>query len=296
MTTMQPIVSTSELVEYPDAVMADVRWYLDGRSGREAYEVGHLPGAVFVDLERDLCAEQLAPGAGRHPFPEPDAFAAAMTRLGIGDDTTVIAYDDTGGMTASRLVVMLRMLGRNAALLDGGIAGWYGTLMTGPGAPREPMDFSPFAWPDSRFVDTEEMADHARSNDALLLDARPRERFTGEVTVVDPRPGHIPGALNAPWSAVLDPDTKRIRPPHELRDQFNALGVSGAGTVISYCGSGVSACLNILAMEHAGLSPAQLYVASFSGWSADPDRAVELGTRVVGSASTDVAAASAVEV
>ncbi len=277
MTTMPPIVAAADLAEHPDAVVADVRWYLDGRSGSDAYAAGHLPGAVFVDLERDLSTTTLVPTAGRHPFPEPAAFAAAMSSLGIGDDSTVIAYDDTGGMTAGRLVVMLRMLGRNAALLDGGLADWRGELMTGAGAQREHLDFTPCAWPTDRLADAEKTAVAARAADGLVLDARDSERFTGAATLIDPRPGHIPGAACAPWAATIDPTTTRFRPAGELRDHFNALGVSGAATVVTYCGSGVSACMNILAMEHAGLPPARLYVASFSGWSADPDHPVEVG-------------------
>ncbi|MCU1392902.1 MAG: 3-mercaptopyruvate sulfurtransferase [Ilumatobacteraceae bacterium] len=277
MTTMPPIVSIDDLAEHPDAVLADVRWYLDGRDARAAYEAGHLPGAVFVDLPIDLSTSVLAPDAGRHPLPEPAAFAAAMSSLGIGDDSTVIAYDDTGGMTAGRLVVMLRMLGRNASLLDGGIGLWHGELMTGPGVVPEQLDFTPCEWPLDRLADADETLAIAQSDHGLVLDARPFERFTGEVTQIDPRPGHVPGAQSAPWSANLDPDTGRLRSAAELRERFNALGVSTSDSVVTYCGSGVSACMNILAMEQAGLPPARLYVASFSGWSADPDREVELG-------------------
>jgi thiosulfate/3-mercaptopyruvate sulfurtransferase len=277
MTTIPPIVSIDELVEYPDAVLADVRWYLDGRSGRAAYEAGHLPGAVFVDLERDLSTPTKPATAGRHPLPAPDSFAAAMSSLGIGDDSTVIAYDDSGGMTAGRLVVMLRMIGRNAAVLDGGIGLWRGELMTGPGVIPEQLDFTPCEWPADRLADVEETAALAESPSGLVMDARAAERFTGEVTQIDPRPGHVPGAVNAPWSATLDPATGQFRTAAELRRHFNSLGVSDSDSVVTYCGSGVSACMNILAMEQAGLPPARLYVASFSGWSADPEREVELG-------------------
>jgi thiosulfate/3-mercaptopyruvate sulfurtransferase len=282
MTTMPPIVSIDELANHPDAVIADVRWYLDGTDGRAVYESGHLPGAIFIDLERDLAGAAKGPTAGRHPLPDPDAFAAAMSSHGIGDDSVVIAYDDTGGMTAGRLVVMLRMLGRNAALLDGGIGGWTGELMTGPGVIPEQLDFTPCEWPLDRLATEDEVAAVAESGHSLLLDARSAERFTGEVTQIDPRPGHVPGAASAPWSANLDPSTQRFRPAAELRERFNDLGVSESDNVITYCGSGVSACLNILAMEQAGLPPARLYVASFSGWSADPDRNVEVGTAEVG--------------
>jgi thiosulfate/3-mercaptopyruvate sulfurtransferase len=277
MTTMPPIVSVDDLAQYPEAVLADVRWYLDGRSGRDAYEAGHLPDAVFVDLERDLTGHDLGATEGRHPLPTPEAFALAMGALGIGDDSIVIAYDDTGGMTASRLVVMLRMIGRNAAVLDGGLQQWRGALMTGPGTIPEHLDFTLCPWPVDRLADADQTGELARSDDGLVLDARAGNRFTGEVTIIDPRPGHIPGAANAPWSAVVDPDTSRFRPAAALRQHFNDLGVSESTSVVTYCGSGVSSCLNIVAMELAGLPPARLYVASWSGWSADPERDVELG-------------------
>ena len=144
-----PLVDAEWLAAHlADVAVCDVRWYLDGRSGRAAYDAGHLPGAVFVDLDRDLAGP---PGgtAGRHPLPDPVSFAAAMGRLGIGDTTIVVAYDDTGGSTASRLVWMLRVLGRRAALLDGGMAGWSGPLSTDPAAPAS-ATFTPMDWPADR--------------------------------------------------------------------------------------------------------------------------------------------------
>jgi thiosulfate/3-mercaptopyruvate sulfurtransferase len=272
-----PLVTVDDLAGHPDAVLADVRWYLDGRSGRDAYESGHLPGAVFVDLERDLTRHDLAATEGRHPLPSPEAFAAAMSALGIGDDSVVIAYDDTGGMTASRLVVMLRMIGHDAALLDGGLAAWRGELMTGPGATPEALPFTPCEWPRHRLADADETAQAAADKDALVIDARPGPRFTGEVTQIDPRPGHIPGARSAPWSEAIDPTTAKFRPKAALREHYDALGASERGDVIAYCGSGVSACVNVVAMEHAGLPVPRLYPGSWSGWSSDPERAAELG-------------------
>jgi thiosulfate/3-mercaptopyruvate sulfurtransferase len=272
-----PIVTVDDLAAHPDAVLADVRWYLDGRSGREAYESGHLPGAVFVDLERDLTRHDLPPTEGRHPLPTPAAFAAAMSSLGIGDDSVVIAYDDTGGMTASRLVVMLRMIGHDAAVLDGGLAAWRGQLMTGAGATPEQLPFTPCEWPRHRLADADETARAAASPSGLAIDARPAQRFTGEVTLIDPRPGHIPGARSAPWSAAIDSTSGRFLAKAELRAHYDELGATESDDVVAYCGSGVSACVNIVAMEHAGLPVPRLYPASWSGWSADPDRAIELG-------------------
>jgi thiosulfate/3-mercaptopyruvate sulfurtransferase len=253
-------------------VLADLRWYMDGRDGRTAFEERHIDGAVWVDLDVDLSARDQPATAGRHPLPSPEAFARAMSALGIGDETTVIAYDDTGGMTAGRLVVMLRMIGRDAALLDGGLGAWPGPTGSGPAARPAPASFTPRPWPPALQI----TADQAAAGD-LLLDARAAPRFTGEMTAIDPRPGHIPGARNAPWGAALDPATGRFRSRDALVEHYRSLGVTAGDEAIAYCGSGVSACVNLLAMEHAGLGTPALYVASWSGWSADPDRPAELG-------------------
>ncbi|MEY4174713.1 MAG: hypothetical protein RI900_1878 [Actinomycetota bacterium] len=274
---LPPVVDASYLLAHPEVVRADVRWYLDGRDGRVAFEQAHLPGAVWVDLDASLAAHGLPPAEGRHPLPDPADFAAAMGALGIGDHSVVVAYDDTGGMTAGRLVTMLRMIGRDAAVLDGGLTAWQADghpVVTGAAEPLPPAHFTPVAWPAHRVATADETAAHAAAGGAVI-DARAHERFTGEVAVIDPRPGHVPGARSAPWASVLGPDG-RLRPAAELRAHYEALGAAD-GDVIAYCGSGVSACMNIVAMEHAGLEPARLYPASWSGWSSDPDRPVELG-------------------
>ncbi|MFZ4720721.1 MAG: sulfurtransferase [Ilumatobacteraceae bacterium] len=274
---LPPVVDAAFLEMNPQAVLADVRWYLDGRDGHAAYQAGHLPGAVWVDLEGALARHDLPATEGRHPLPSPEAFAEAMGALGIGDGTVVVAYDDTGGLTAGRLVTMLRMLGRDAAVLDGGLAVWTAEgrpVATGPVVPLPPTTFTPAPWPTDRLASAAEAAAHATAGGAVL-DARAAERFTGEQALIDPRPGHIPGARNAPWSSVLGADG-RLKSPEELRAHYASLGAAD-GDAIAYCGSGVSACMNVLAMEHAGLTPPRLYVASWSGWSADADRPAELG-------------------
>ncbi len=271
-----PVVDAAFLDSHPDVVLADVRWYLDGRDGRAAFETGHLPGALWVDLEGALARHDLPASEGRHPLPTPESFAASMGALGIGDHTTVVAYDDGGGMTSGRLVTMLRMLGRDAAVLDGGLNAWVADgrpVATGPSPQVEPVPFTAAPWPAERLASADEAAAHAADGGAVI-DARAAERFTGEVALIDPRPGHIPGARNAPWASVLGADG-RFKSPDELRAHFAALG-AGADT-IAYCGSGVSACMNVLAMEHAGLTPPRLYVASWSGWSVQDDRLAELG-------------------
>lgn len=283
--TIPPFVSVDDLgrlLAEPsiDTVIADVRWYLDGRDARAAHGAGHVPGAVFVDVDTDLSTHAEAID-GRHPFPSPDEFARAMSRLGIGDDSWVIAYDDTGGMTAGRLVVMLRMLGRRAAVLDGGLAAWTehhaGGLETGS-VTRPSASFTTTSWPVDRFAtfdDLDRFIDRDPSDRTVVLDARPAARFRGEVAAVDPRPGHVPGAYNSPWDSLLQDGHLRTR--EDLIAHYTSLCVDVADDVIASCGSGVSACLNVLAMEHAGFRIPRLFVASWSGWSSDPGRPSELG-------------------
>lgn len=266
-----PVVDQAFVEAHPDAVVADVRWYLDGRDARAIYRDGHIPGAVFVDLETALSDTSQPKTEGRHPLPTPEAFAKAMSELGIADDTTVIAYDDTGGMTAGRMAVMLRMLGHDAAILDGGIDAWRGDLETGPGRTPQRQEFNATPWPAARLATVDEVARRAADGTAVL-DARSAERYHG-AALVDPRPGHIPGARSAPCMDNVDSEG-RMLPADELRQRFTDLGADDAHA-ITYCGSGVSACLNIIAAEHAGLRPPRLYVASWSGWSADPDRPAE---------------------
>jgi thiosulfate/3-mercaptopyruvate sulfurtransferase len=225
-------------------------------------------------MDHQLAAHDAPATEGRHPFPTPQHFAASMSALGIGDDRTVVAYDDTGGVTAGRLVVMLRMLGHDGALLDGGLLAWPGDVETGWVEPT-PATFTQRPWPADRLVSADQTAATAGGG-GVVIDARSRQRFTGEVAEIDPRPGHIPGARSAPWADALT-TTGRLRPVDELRAHYASLGIDDQVATVAYCGSGVSACVNAIAMEHAGLRPPQLYVASWSGWSADADRPAELG-------------------
>ena len=252
----------------PRVVLADVRWYLDGRSGRAEYEAGHLPGARFVDLDRDL-AEAGDPRLGRHPLPSPEQFARRLGTLGIANGTPVVAYDDTGGGTASRLVWMLRAIGEPAALLDGGITAFTGRLETGAGPDTTPVEREATPWPPDLLAEPDELGA------ALLLDARAPERYRGEVELVDPRPGHIPGARNLPWTSLLDPASGRFAGREEMRALFAGVGAAADREVIMSCGSGVTACALALGHELAGLGRPRLFVASYSGWSADPGRDVE---------------------
>jgi thiosulfate/3-mercaptopyruvate sulfurtransferase len=271
-TAVPPVVDRAWTADR-DVVLADVRWYLDGRSGRAAYEAGHLPGAVFVDLDADLAAPHALSTAGRHPLPDAEAFAASMAALGIGDDDVVVAYDDAGGVNAARLVWMLRVTGHAAALLDGGLRP-DDELSTTP-VRRAPAVFTPRPWPLDRVAD---LAD-ARDRRNVVLDARSRERYRGEVEPVDPRPGHIPGARSLPAAESLTADGF-VLPVAELRERFASVGAArpdAAGRVVSSCGSGVTACHTLLLLEHAGLGTGRLYPGSWSAYSSDPDLPAAMG-------------------
>ncbi len=270
-----PFVDAQFVDEHPEAVLADVRWYLDGRDGRASFEAGHIAGAVWVDLDHQLAGHDQPATEGRHPFPAPADFAAAMGSLGIANDTVVVAYDDTGGLTAGRLAVMLRMLGSNAAVLIGGLAAWAGPTEAGPARTPTPAEFRATEWPADRLADADEVERIVAAGGAAI-DARSLERFLGDVAQIDKIPGHIPGARSAPWSAVLGAETTP-KSPQELRDHYRQLGAGDGSTTVAYCGSGVSACMNVLAMEHAGLGTPRLYVASWSGWSAEPSHEAATG-------------------
>ncbi|HUG54410.1 MAG TPA: sulfurtransferase [Vicinamibacteria bacterium] len=278
-----PLVTTDWLFDHlGDALVrvADVRWYLDpARRGREAYEAGRIPGAVFLDVDLDLSAPGGGRGrpSGRHPWPGADQMARVMGAAGIGPRTRVVAYDDQAGAVAARLWYLLRAYGHDAvAVLDGGIAKWKAEgrpLESGPAAPPVPARFVPRPR-EGWVLSKEAMAREAGG--ALVLDARSAERFRGDAEPIDPRAGHIPGARNAPYAGNLTPgDQPVFRPPSELRDRYEALG-AGDREPIVYCGSGVTACHVLLALDLAGRR-GRLYPGSWSEWSADPGLPVATG-------------------
>lgn len=259
-----PIVSAGWLAEnLADVVVVDCRWSLDGGPGRAAYEDAHIPGAVFADLDVDLSAPPSADG-GRHPLPAPDAFAAAMSRLGVGDDTYVVAYDDAGGVIAARLWWMLDALGRRASVLDGGLAAWVGPTESGS-VSAEPATFTAAPWPAGRIISKTELAESFDSG-LVILDARAPDRYA-HGGAVDPRPGHVPTARNAPAGANLAEG--RFRSAADLADHYAAVGVADGADVVAYCGSGVTACADLIGMRLAGLPDARLFVGSWSAWGAD---------------------------
>ena len=265
-----PFVDVAWVRANPGVVLADVRWQLMGPSGRDAYEQGHIPGAVFVDLDHDL-ASITTPDQGRHPLPSPDGFAAAMSARGIGDHDTVVAYDDAGGIFAARLVWMLRAIGRPAAVLDGGLGAWDGPLEPGPGPARPAADFTLVPWPATATASI----DDAAGATGPVVDARATDRYRGDAEPVDPRAGHIPGAVSVP--CMLHVQGGRLIAPDELRAQFAAAGITSAQGVVAYCGSGVNACHTLLVMEHAGLGRGRLFPGSWSAWSNRDDRPVATG-------------------
>jgi thiosulfate/3-mercaptopyruvate sulfurtransferase len=262
-----PLVSAAWLAEHlADVRVVDVRWYLDGRSGLTAYERGHLPGAVWLDVDSDLSAPATVQD-GRHPLPSSERFAAALARVGIAEGTLVVAYDDAGGSIASRLWWLLQVLDEPVAVLDGGIAAWDGPLETET-AEFPPADRPARPWPHDRFVSADDLADASK---LVIFDARTAARFATGDPAIDPRPGHIPGAHSAPWSGNLRADG-RLLSPDELRKRFAA---ADGRRAVAYCGSGVTACHDLLAMEIAGLSNTALYPGSWSQWGADPSRPTE---------------------
>jgi thiosulfate/3-mercaptopyruvate sulfurtransferase len=259
-----PIVTVGGLAAFDRLVFADTRWYLgEPEQGRIEYETGHIPGAVYVDLERHLSA---ADGPGRHPLPIREEFAARMGRLGIGDGDTVVAYDDRGGAVAARLWWMLRDIGHEAFVLDGGIQAWVeaGRELAGGIETRESTRLS-VRPSTTREIDRAGLRE--RLGTVTLLDARAPERYRGDEEPVDPVAGHIPTAVSADLDLNLDADL-RFLAPEALRERFQSLGTSDDHDTVVYCGSGVTACHNALALVRAGFPEPILYPGSWSDWGA----------------------------
>jgi thiosulfate/3-mercaptopyruvate sulfurtransferase len=281
-TAPSPLISPEALaarLDDPRVRIVDTRWVLrEPGAGRRAYDAGHLPGAVFLDLDADLA---LAPGPGlpgRHPLPSTADFAATLSRVGIGSDDYVVAYDDVGGWVAARLWWMLDDLGHRGgeAVLDGGLKAWVaaGLPLSVDVPTTRPAARPPILAPRwSRVIERDELKE--RLGRVLLLDARGGPRYRGEVEPIDPYPGHIPTALNAPTDGNLVEPSGRFLSPAQLRARFDdlryaavAAGAAAAdGDVVTSCGSGTSACHLSLAMRLAGLPDPILYVGSYSDWS-----------------------------
>jgi thiosulfate/3-mercaptopyruvate sulfurtransferase len=270
---MDLLISPEELAALDDVTILDVRWWLLGPSGADAYREGHIPGAVFCDMDADLAAP---PGAGgRHPLPSAEDFQVAMRRLGVSDTCLVVVYDGAESMTAARAWWALRYFGHTGVrVLDGGLQAWSkaGLPVTQEEPAVEPGDFTavPGGMP---LLDADEAGELAKTG--VLLDARAAERYRGEVEPMDPVAGHIPDAVSAPTGQNVQPDG-RFHTPEFLRERFNTLGAVEGVPVGAYCGSGAHASHEVLALELAGI-PSALYVGSWSHWITDPTRPVATG-------------------
>ena len=275
------LISTSALasVREPAWAVVDCRFDLQREDwGHAQYLAGHIPGAVYAHLGTDLSGPMDGRN-GRHPWPAPEALAATFGRWGIGADTQVVAYDQDSGMFASRLWYLLRAMGHErVAVLDGGWARWVaeGRPTSGGEETRPQTTFAGSLRPDA-VVTAADIERTLGTGATLLVDARAPERFDGSVEPIDPVGGHIPGAVNRPYRQNVGEDGL-MRPSAALREEFTRLfGGRPADQTIMYCGSGVSACHNLLALEHAGLSGSRLYPGSWSEWCADKNRPVETG-------------------
>ncbi len=267
-------------LDRPDWVVIDCRFDLtDTGRGEADYHASHIPNAHYAHLDRDL-SSPITPDSGRHPLPAIDALADWLGSHGVGRGVQVVAYDDTGGNMAVRLWWLLRWLGHDrVALLDGGWQAWVNAGLpqqTEAPAPGVAVEFQPR--PDAgMLLSTEQLQENLQTAEWLLLDARSGERFRAEQEPIDPVAGHIPAARSHPLTSNLGPDG-RFLPPEQLREAYlQSLGSYHPGQVVCMCGSGVSACHNILAMEVAGLSGVRLYAGSWSEWIRDPDRPVAKG-------------------
>jgi thiosulfate/3-mercaptopyruvate sulfurtransferase len=288
--TTHPLTDPSGLAEAlgdPDRrrrpALLDVRWDLVQGPRRDQYAQAHIPGAVFVDLDRALADDPGDRSHGRHPLPDPHTFRDAMRTAGVSDGRPVVVYDNSGGMIAARAWWLLRHYGhRDVTVLDGGLDAWKGAGH--PTATADPATATTAGIPVGDFsgepghmptLDADSAAALAGSADGVLLDARAGERFRGDVEPIDPAAGHIPGARSRPTTDNLGPE-RRFREPDVLAERFTALGIGPTTRVGAYCGSGVTAAHQVLALELVGISAA-LYPGSWSEWSADPTRPVQTG-------------------
>lgn len=276
------LVSVEDLAGHlndPGWVIVDCRYLLqDFGAGRRMYDAVHIPGAFFADMETELAGPKTGKN-GRHPMPEPEKFAAFLRELGVNPQTQIVAYDAGADMSAARMWFLCRYIGHDAvAVLDGGMAAWAGmqkpvsgTVPQRPGngtiQARERKDIA---------VNADDVLRSLDAKDFTLVDARGADRFMGKNEVVDPIGGHIPGALNRPFRSNFTGPFGQLKPAAELRKEFEALNISPE-QLVHQCGSGVSAAVNLLAMEVAGLSGSRLYPGSWSEWCSDPSRPMVKG-------------------
>ena len=272
------LVGVAELAAHPGWRVFDCRHDLQNTAyGRNAWAREHIPGAIHLHLDDDLSGAKTGAN-GRHPLPDIDTFAARMGACGVDAKTQVVAYDNEGGIFAARLWWLLRWLGHGAvAVLDGGLAGWKraGLALTADAPVVAPATFMPRPAADATVDTASVLANVTAGGRKLVVDARSPERFAGRNETLDPVGDHIPGAVNRFYFDNLDDSGSHFRPAAELREEFLALlGAHAPSDVVQQCGSGVTACHNLLAMEIAGLSGSRLYPGSWSEWCSDPARPV----------------------
>jgi thiosulfate/3-mercaptopyruvate sulfurtransferase len=275
------VAALKALIGRPAVAVLDCRFDLAApEAGRQGYLRQHIPTARYADLNRDLSGPPSA-SSGRHPLPQPERIGARLAELGVGDASQVIAYDDANGSIAARAWWLLRWLGHErVAVLDGGFKAWVaagGALESGePAGPSPASTFTPRVEP-SAVVSTAELIEALKSPPHLLVDARAAERFAGAVEPLDPVAGHVPGAVNHPFSSNLDSDGRFLPAAQLKRLWLERLAGTPPPEVMAMCGSGVTACHNLLALEMAGLKGARLYAGSWSEWIRDPKRPVARG-------------------
>ncbi len=275
---MTPLITANQLEEIinsgENVLLCDCHFDLvDTQAGKKAYEESHIPGAIYVDLDQDLSGPKTGKN-GRHPLPTPEAWAQTKTRLGISPNTLVVAYDKQGSVYASRLWWMLKASGHaNVQVLDGGLDAWNGPMGT---VPRKltPLNTPIAARPYEGLVLVDEVLGNLQSKKYVVIDARANDRFHGQNETLDPVGGHIPGALNHFFKDNLSATAFKSA-EHLFKDFVELLGSHKPAQVIHQCGSGVTACHNLLAMEVAGLKGSHLYAGSWSEWCADSNRPVE---------------------
>ena len=276
---MNPIITANQLEELinesSDVLICDCRFDLtNAKAGFEMYKTAHITGAIYVNVDQDLSGKKTG-GNGRHPLPTPEEWAKTRQGLGIANHMHVVAYDSHGGTFASRLWWMLRSIGHaSVQVLDGGLDAWNGSFSSVGRAPK-PLSAMPEAYPYQGVVLIDEMEKNVATQERkMVIDARAPDRFRGENETLDPVGGHIPGATNRCFKENLV--AGKFKSPELLYKEFVLLiGQQKPGTIIHSCGSGVSACHNLLAMEAAGLSGSRLHVGSWSEWCSDPKRPIE---------------------
>jgi thiosulfate/3-mercaptopyruvate sulfurtransferase len=267
----KPMIDASVLLDCLDVVaVVHVGTRMGGADPQDDFERRHLPGARFIVLD-DALAAAAGPVVGRHPMPSAESFAAALGVAGIEHGQPVVAYDDRNGAWAARLVWMLRILDQPATLLDGGLESWQGATETGP-AEDQSTDWPILTWPAEAMATADDVVAHLATGGAVI-DSRAPERYRGDLEPIDNVAGHVPGAMNLPFTDNLVDG--RFRPLLEQRDRF--AGLAHDRPAIVYCGSGVTACHNALAIEAVGLPRPRVYVGSWSGWSTDPRRPIATG-------------------